>query len=72
MTRGMGSESSTNISQHLKGIGFPASKDDLIQKAKENHAGSDVLGKIKAMPNNEFRTMADVMKDFGQESQTKH
>ena len=66
MTRGLGGHSPANVSHHLKGIGFPASKDDLLRKAKDNGADQDVLEVIEAMPDADFETMADVMKAYGE------
>ena len=65
MTRGLGGRSPANVSHFLKGIGFPATKHDLMQKAKGNGAESAVLEVIEAMPDDEFETMADVMKAYG-------
>jgi hypothetical protein len=66
MTRGLGGHSPSNVSHHLKGIEFPASKDTLLEVAKENGAERDVLDMIEDMPDMEFETMADVMKAYGE------
>jgi len=65
-TRRMGSvESVANVTHSLKGIGFPARKADLLDRAKKNHAERAVLDIVKLMPDQDYRTMADVMKGFG-------
>jgi hypothetical protein len=46
MTRGLGGHSPANISAHLKGIQFPATKQDLLRQARENGADRDVLETI--------------------------
>lgn len=33
----------TNLTSSIKGITFPCSKEDLVNKAKENNASQDVL-----------------------------
>lgn len=66
-TRGVGGSSPANVSRHLKGVEFPANKQDLIQQAEQNHAESEVIETIRRMPDREFRTMADVMKGYGQQ-----
>ncbi len=55
----------TNVARALKGIGFPARKVDLLDRAKKNHADRAVLDVVGAMPDQDYRTMADVMKGFG-------
>lgn len=54
-----------NVTHALKGIGFPATKSDLIDRAKQNHAERAVLDVVGAMPDQDYQTMADVMKGFG-------
>ena len=66
MARGPAGESPINVTHHLKGISFPASKDDLVEHAKKNGAPSQVMEAIEAMPDDEYGTMADVMKGFKQ------
>ncbi len=67
MARGVGGHSPANITHHLKGIDFPARRQDLERHAKKNGAGDDVLELIRAMPDQEYKNMADVMKGYGQE-----
>ncbi len=63
---GRGGGSVANITHHLKGIHFPAKKKDIVKQAKSNGADKDVMDAIKNMPDQEYGTMADVMKGFGQ------
>lgn len=65
MAQGSGEHSPTNVTHFLKGIDFPAKRGDLLQHAKRNHAEQDVLREIEHMPDQEYKTMADVMKGFG-------
>ncbi len=54
------------LEKSIKGINFPASKQDLIQQAKSNNAGQDVIQEIENLPDQQFRTARDVAKGFGQ------
>lgn len=65
MTRGLGGQSPANISHHLKGIGFPAHKQDLIRQARRNGADADVIDMIERLPEAEYGDMAGVMKAYG-------
>ena len=38
------------VTQHLKGMDFPASKGDLLAKARETGAGQDVLEALESFP----------------------
>jgi hypothetical protein len=49
---------------------FPASKDDLLERARNNGAGQDVLEVLESFPRDgEFETLADVMKAYGETDQ---
>ena len=48
----------------MKGIDYPAKKDDLVQYAKKNGAESEVIDENR-MPEQEYGNMADVMKGYG-------
>ncbi|WP_312479541.1 DUF2795 domain-containing protein [Stutzerimonas nitrititolerans] len=66
MTRGVGGESPANVATYLKGIDYPAQKDDLVQHAKKNGAESEVIDMLNRMPEQEYSNMADVMKGYGE------
>ncbi|MCG6539104.1 DUF2795 domain-containing protein [Pseudomonas sp. KSR10] len=65
MTRGVGGESPANVSTYLKGIDYPAKKQDLVEHAKNNGAEPEVIDVINRMPEQEYGNMADVMKGYG-------
>jgi len=52
---------------HLKGVHFPAKKEDLLAKAKENEAPSEVVDELKKLHATEFHGPQDVMKAYGEE-----
>lgn len=58
MTRG--TVSAADLTHHLRGIHFPAKKQELIRQARRNHADEAVVREIEAMPEQEFHGMADV------------
>jgi Protein of unknown function (DUF2795) len=62
MTSGVGERSTINITHHLDGMRFPASKDDLLLRARDNGAGQDTLEVLESFPEGrEFETLADVL-----------
>ncbi|TGU70544.1 DUF2795 domain-containing protein [Geomonas terrae] len=65
-TRGTG-HSPANVTKHLKGIDFPAEKQELLKHAQHMKAEKVVLDEIQKMEEREYDSMADVMKSFGKE-----
>lgn len=66
MTRGMGGSSPSNIAHHLKGIDFPAGKEQLLECARNNNADQEVVKTIEQMPDTQYGDMAEVMKGYGE------
>lgn len=54
------------LQKHLKGMDYPASRDDIIRHAEENGADEDALSVLEQLPDEEFETPADVSKAVGQ------
>lgn len=55
----------TMLAHAIKGVRLPARKDDLVRQAQQNGASQEVMDALQALPDDEYRTMADVMKAFG-------
>lgn len=66
MAQGGASGSAANVTHALKGIDFPCSKDDLVKHAQKQSAESNVVDELKALPDQQYNSMAEVMKGFGQ------
>lgn len=66
MTRGVGGQSSANVTAHLKGVNFPARKQDLVRQAQNNGAGQDVISMIQRLPEQDYKSIADVTRAFGE------
>lgn len=70
MTQGLGGNSPANATHHLARAHFPASKEDLLVRARDNGAGQDVLEVLESLPEDkEFETLDDLMKAFGESDQ---
>lgn len=54
------------MQKFLKGSKYPASKDALVQRAQANQAPTDIIGKLKSLPGNQYETPASLMKALGQ------
>lgn len=67
MARGVGGQSPSNVQNFLKGVSYPAKKEDLIRTAKKNGAPSEVMEVIQGLPDNEYGGPQEVMKGYGAE-----
>jgi Protein of unknown function (DUF2795) len=54
------------VQKFLKGLDYPASKDELIQCAENEGADERVRAVLERLPEEEFGTPADVSKAIGQ------
>lgn len=55
------------LQKHLKGMDYPASKQDLINHAKQQGADENALSALEQLPDEQYETPADVSKAIGQE-----
>lgn len=53
------------IQKHLKGVDYPASKQDLIEHAQQQDADENILSILEQLPDQEFETPAEVSKAIG-------
>ena len=66
----MTQQSAANATHHLTGAHFPASKEDLLRRARDHGAGQDMLEVLKSLPEDEeFETLDDLMKAYGESDQ---
>jgi hypothetical protein len=55
-----------DVEKSLKGIDFPAKKEDLVKHAQQHGADQEVVQTIKKLPEEEFHNAADVTKAIGE------
>lgn len=56
-----------DVERAIRGIDFPADRNDLVQQAQSNKANSDIIDILKNLPWNRFNSPIDVSKAFGKE-----
>ncbi len=66
MARGVGGQSPANLEKFLKGVHYPAQKNDLVSTARDNGAPSELMDILRQMPEQQFGGPQDVMKAYGQ------
>ncbi|WP_424355547.1 DUF2795 domain-containing protein [Methanobacterium sp. MBAC-LM] len=62
----------SEIEKSLKGMNFPANRQDLVQQAKKNNASRDVVKAIQNLPEDRFNSPTDVAKAWGEERRGEH
>jgi hypothetical protein len=53
------------MQKHLKGVSYPASKDALLEKARQSGADDTVLTTLRRLPDTEFNSPNDVSQAVG-------
>ncbi len=56
------------MQKSLGGVNYPASKREIVEKAKSNGAGPEVKKALDALPEKEYDSPAAVNKEVGKES----
>lgn len=55
-----------DLQKHLKGMDYPASKQDLVERAKSNGADKKMLDLLEQLPDEEFQTPTEVNQAVGE------
>ncbi len=50
----------TKISEALKDASFPATRDELVSKARANKADEEVVSALEGLPDETFESMSEV------------
>ncbi|MGZ4902331.1 MAG: DUF2795 domain-containing protein [Halobacteriota archaeon] len=68
MARDAGGHGPANIMDHLKGIDFPARKNDLVEHARETEGPDtdEVVNTLEKLPAREYISPADVMHEVSE------
>lgn len=61
----MASVNPIQLEKYLKGVDYPASKNDLIKQAQQNGADQRVLERLKQLPDRSYEGPAGISKAIG-------
>ncbi len=53
------------VAKYLKGMDYPAHKADLIKRAEQNGADNQIRAQLEQLPEQTFKSPADVSKAIG-------
>jgi hypothetical protein len=54
------------LQKFLKGVDYPASKEEIVRRARENGVGDDVAAALQHLDANRFESPADVSEALGE------
>ena len=54
-----------DVQKHLKGVSYPASRDDLVSAAESNGAPDEIVSQLRKAGRDSFDSPADVMQALG-------
>lgn len=54
-----------NVQKHLSGIDYPASKQDVIDAAKNQKADNNVMKSLDRLPDRKYESPTDVSHEIG-------
>lgn len=60
-TQGVQSTERQEITQAIKGIDFPASREEIVTQARQNKAPQNIIGRLNKLPDEEFTSLARVL-----------
>ena len=60
-----------DVEHAIRGISFPADRNDLIEQAESNRANADIIDILKDLPGNKFKSPIDVSKAFGERKRSQ-
>ena len=66
MSQTDGGASPADIARHLEGLSLPACKQEVVRHVQSKGANADEITAIERLPDQEFKTLADVLKGIGQ------
>lgn len=55
------------VEQFLGGLNYPASKQQVVDRARDNGASEDVMDALDKLPDRTFNSPADVNRALGEE-----
>lgn len=56
-----------DMTHALRGVNFPANKNELRQQAQSNNAPEEIISAIDHLPEEQFGTMAEVARAYEEE-----
>ncbi len=66
MAHGIGENPNRSPAEHVRGVGFPASRADIVETAGDNEAPAEVINFLKCLPKEGYGSAEEVLRDFAE------
>lgn len=66
MAHGIGENPNRSPAEHVRGIDFPASRDEIVETAGGNEAPAEVINFLKSLPKEQYGSAEEVLRDFAE------
>lgn len=55
-----------DVQKHLRGLDYPANKEDILQHAREQGADGELMSLLEQLPDREYERPTDISHEIGQ------
>lgn len=66
MAHGIGENPNRSPAEHVRGVGFPASRAEIVETAGDNEAPVEVINFLKSLPKDRYGSAEEVLRDFAE------
>lgn len=66
MARGIGERPANSPAYILQQVDYPATREDLVSAAEDEHADVDTINFLKSLPDRQYRDPDDVLRQFAE------
>ncbi len=63
--------SPVQVEKFLKGMDFPATKEDIINKARQQGADDNVLETLRMLPDKQYNSPTDISRAMGEQEKNE-
>lgn len=54
-----------DVQKSLKGIDFPATKDDILSRARDGGASEEIMAELEQLPERDYDSPAEISRELG-------
>ena len=66
MAKGIGEDPRRSPAEHLRGVEFPATREEIVQTAEDGEAPADVINFLKSLPAERYESYEAALRDFAE------
>src|SRR5437763_15382504 len=66
MARGIGEGPRRSPAEHLRGMEFPATREEMVETVADDEAPAEVINFFKSLPRERYGSAEEVLRDFAE------